>query len=116
MLFLILLALFIYAYFIEPNTLKIENRKFSLDCLQDRDLVGKKFVQISDLHFTRKTPDDWLDKIYSAISGQSPALVFITGDFVSEKEGTEKAIKLIGKISKKFPVFPFFGAARNYRN
>lgn len=109
MLLLTLFALLAYAYFIEPNTLRIENRNFNLDCLRPGELAGKKFVQISDLHFTRKTKDAWLNKIYGAISSQNPTLVFITGDFVSEKEGTEKAVKLVEKISKNFPVYAVFG-------
>lgn len=96
-----------YAYFIEPNTLKIENQTIKLDCLKS-DLPDK-FVQISDLHFTRETKETRITQIYEAIKSQNPAAVFVTGDLVSDDTGMEKAAELIGKISANYKTFVIFG-------
>ncbi|MDP3057012.1 MAG: metallophosphoesterase [bacterium] len=106
--FLILfIALLGYAYFIEPNTLKIENQTIKLNCLK-KDLPDR-FVQISDLHFTRETKETRISQIYEAIKSQNPAAVFVTGDLVSDDTGMEKAVELIGKISASYKTFVIFG-------
>lgn len=97
-----------YAYFIEPNDIRIENQKFFLECLKfDHD--DKRLVQISDLHFTEKTGEDKINKIYDAVETARPYAVFITGDLVSNEQGIGPAVDLVGKISKKYPVYVVFG-------
>lgn len=100
-------ALLGYAFFIEPNTLKTEHRAFKLDCLKQD--ISEKFVQISDLHFTGQTKDDRIDQIYDAIKNINPKAIFMTGDYVSEKEGLAAAEKLVRKISENFSVYVVFG-------
>ncbi len=100
-------AIFGYAYFIEPNTLKTENQTIKLNCLK-KDLPDK-FVQISDLHFTHETKETRISQIYEAIKSQNPAAVFVTGDLVSDDTGMEKAAELAEKISQDFPLFIIFG-------
>lgn len=105
--FILIVALFGYAYFIEPNSLIIKNETIKLDCLKSD--LNDKFVQISDLHFTAETKEARINQIYEAIKSQDPAAVFITGDLVSDDTGTEKAAKLIGKISASYKTFVIFG-------
>lgn len=106
--FTILFAVLLgYVYFIEPNTLKIENQKIKLSCLK-KDLPDR-FVQISDLHFTRETKETRINQIYEATRSQNPAAVFVTGDMVSDDTGMEKAAELIGKISAIYKTFVVFG-------
>lgn len=100
-------ALLGYGYFIEPNSLEIENQTIKLDCLK-KDLPDK-FVQISDLHFTAETKEARINQIYEAVKSQNPAAVFITGDLVSDDTGTEKAAELIGKIAANYQTFVIFG-------
>lgn len=100
-------ALLGYAYFIEPNSLEIENQTIRLDCLK-KDLPDK-FVQISDLHFTAETKEARISQIYEAIKTQNPAAVFIIGDLVSDDTGMEKAAELIGKIAANYQTFVIFG-------
>lgn len=96
-----------YAYFIEPNSLKVENQTFKLKCLKEN--LPEKFVQISDLHFTGQTKDGRIDQIYEAIKNINPSAVFMTGDYVSNKEGLEAVKKLVEKIAAKYPVYAVLG-------
>lgn len=97
-----------YAYFIEPNSLKTKKQVFKLDCLGS-DISSHKFVQISDLHFTEKTNEARINKIYQAVKKLNPEIVFITGDFVSNESGIGPATELVGKLAKDFPVYAVFG-------
>ncbi len=100
-------ALLGYAYYIEPNSLKIENQTVALNCLQ-ADLPDK-FVQISDLHFTSETKETRIGQIYETIKSQNPAAVFITGDLAGDKTGMEKVASLVEKISADYRTFVIFG-------
>lgn len=99
--------LFIYAYFIEPNSLAVKNQEIKLDCLKN-DLPDK-FVQISDLHFTDKTKEARINQIYEVIKSQNPAAVFLTGDLVTDETGADKAVQLAGRIVKDYPLYVIFG-------
>ncbi len=100
-------AIFGYAYFIEPNSLKTEYQTVKLSCLTED--LSDKFIQISDLHFTDKTKESRIDQISKAIKSQSPAAVFLTGDLVTDETGVEKAAELAEKISKDYPLYIIFG-------
>lgn len=109
---IILIFLFLapigYSYLIEPNALTIEERVFKLDCLEE-DISGQKIIQISDLHFTGKTSENRIERIFRAVENLKPAAVFITGDFISEEAGIGPAVKLMGKISDGAPIYAVFG-------
>lgn len=107
-LIIVLAVLIGYAYFIEPNLLKTKKQVFKLDCLGS-DISSHKFVQISDLHFTEKTNEARINKIYQAVKKLNPEIVFITGDFVSKEIGIKPATNLVGKLTKDFPVYAVFG-------
>lgn len=96
-----------YAYYIEPNSLKIENQVIALNCLKTG--LPDKFVQISDLHFTAKTKEARISQICEAIKSQNPAAVFITGDLISNETGTKKVADLVEKISADYQTFVIFG-------
>lgn len=110
LLFIGLLIVFLgYSYAIEPNRLKIKSRSFKLDCLTENGLGNDKFVQISDLHFTGRTRESKIDQIYGAIKNINPKAVFITGDFISDRDGVEPAVKLVKKITETSKVYAVFG-------
>ncbi len=96
-----------YAFFVEPNTLTIEKRAIKLDCLKSD--WPEKLAQISDLHFNGQTNDEKISRIYKEIKKINPAAVFITGDFISNKEGIEPAAKLARKIAENSKVYAVFG-------
>lgn len=105
---ILLFALITYSYLIESNILKTKNLILKLDCLKS-DLSNKKIVQISDLHFTTRTSEKKINKIYESIKAINPSMVFITGDFISEKNGIKPTIRLVKKISVNYPVYIVFG-------
>lgn len=102
------LIVFSYAYYIEPNLLFAEQKTIQLDCLKS-DISGKKLVQISDLHFTKDTDASKVNNIYKKISDQNPLVVFITGDFISDKTGIDRSIELVKKIAEKYPTYIVLG-------
>ncbi|MEF3245427.1 MAG: metallophosphoesterase [Caldisericaceae bacterium] len=85
----VIFALLIYGVFIERNQLAITRLNFSKE-------NSIKFVQISDLHFTREGKRE--KKILKIISNEHPDLVFITGDVVNFRKKFE-AKKFFKKIS-----------------
>lgn len=97
-----------YSYFIEPNTISVESLELDLDCAQN---AGKedRFVQISDLHFTDETRTEKITEILNSVNLQKPSAVFITGDLISEKNGIDAALELVGKLSGKYPTYVVFG-------
>ncbi|MCK5413355.1 MAG: metallophosphoesterase [Candidatus Pacebacteria bacterium] len=100
--------LFSYAYFIEPNMLKVEHQTIKLNCLKS-DISNQNFIQISDLHYTENTSIEEIYRLESEIKNQNPVAVFITGDLISDKDGIDSAIHLVEKLSNDFPIFVIFG-------
>ena len=66
----------IWAFFIEPNLLKIKNYKISCSELQ-----GIKIVYASDFHIAPEHKKR-LQKIIKEINNQNPDLVLLGGDYV----------------------------------
>ncbi len=97
-----------YSFFIEPNSLVVEDQTISLSCIK-ADLGKNRFVQISDLHFTRDTSEKRIDQVFNETKRLDPSAVFITGDLVSDENGMEKAADLVRKISIGYPVYIVFG-------
>ena len=97
-----------YAYFIEPNRITTEHLDLELGCTSNSD-DNFKFVQISDLHFTKETSENKISDIYNKIRINLPSAVFVTGDLISDKSGMEKAAELIEKISSEYPTYIVFG-------
>lgn len=107
--FLILLLLFCYGYFIEPNILKTENIILRTNKMRGENPPAIKFVQLSDLHFSAGTPAARINRIHETIKNLEPALIFITGDIVGEQNGMETAAGLVKKLSADYPVYAIFG-------
>ncbi|MFH0739939.1 MAG: metallophosphoesterase [bacterium] len=96
-----------YSYFIEPNIIEVENQVFDLNCLS-QNINNEKIVQISDLHFTDKTPQARAERIFQEIEKIQPAYIFITGDLVSNKGGKELMVgftKQLSAIAKTYIIF-----------
>jgi len=106
--FFILCALFVYSYFIEPNSFVIKKPSFELECLRGTAL-HIKFAHISDLHFTSKTPKERIRQIYNEIKKTDSSVVFITGDLISDKSGIVSTVKFVNNISKEYSVYVVFG-------
>jgi len=97
-----------YAYFIEPNYIKDKFLNIDSDCLTSTS-PSRSFIQISDLHFTQETNDRQISDINDKINAHNPSSVFITGDLIADKNGIEKAVKLVKMITKRYPAYIVFG-------
>lgn len=98
----------IWAFFIEPNLLKIKNYKISCSELQ-----GIKIVYASDFHIAPGHKKR-LQKIIEEINNQNPDLVLLGGDYVKgHKAKSSMPIKDIAeelkKIKSKYGTFGIMG-------
>ena len=77
----ILLIIFLYARYVEPNRLIIKSQDLYLPNFNP-DLNGIKLAIVSDLHIgTKHVPIEKVKKIGELISNQTPDAVLILGDF-----------------------------------
>jgi predicted MPP superfamily phosphohydrolase len=74
-----------YAWRIEPHWVDFAERRLPIAGLP-RDLEGQRLVQLSDLHVGPEVDDDFLVETFRRITALRPAIVAITGDFVSYRE------------------------------
>lgn len=105
---LFVLALLSYAYFIEPNSIKIERQDLDLDCIENKK-TDYNFVQISDLHFTGETEEKTLLKISKLVAEQKPSAIFLTGDLIANESGASNAVKFSSMLTTDFPLYIVFG-------
>lgn len=96
-LILIVLILFIWSFFIEPNILTVKNIK-----IKEPSLKGLKVVFASDFHI--KSYEMFrLKKIVRTINSQNADIIILGGDYVNgHKKGSSMPIK---DISKEFSNF-----------
>lgn len=106
--FSILILLFSYSYFIEPNILTIKKINLRAENFAE-NITPIKMVQLSDLHFGAGTSLTKINKIYETAKNLEPNLIFITGDIVGDKKGAEAAAVLVKKLSADCPVYMVFG-------
>lgn len=109
------IASFIDAYWIEPNWLKTE-RVVIHDPELAEVLEGIKVVQISDIHLQGGIGNLERDLI-AQVNALKPDLLFVTGDFFSDKKKLELAVEVTG-LSELIQSFKtttgIFGVPGNY--
>lgn len=88
----------IYANRIEPHRVITVHRDLPIGKLPN-DLDGKVLVQISDLHIG-PTDDDYLRSCFRIVEGLNPAMIIITGDFMTclDTEEVEHVGRLISEL------------------
>ena len=109
------IAAFIDAYWIEPNWLQIE-KVFIHDAELAQVLEGVKVVQISDIHLQGGIGYREMDLI-AQVNALKPDLLFITGDFFSDKQKDELAVEVIAlaELIRSFKTTAgIFGVTGNY--
>ncbi|MCL5995903.1 MAG: metallophosphoesterase, partial [Chloroflexi bacterium] len=74
-----------YAVGIEPHWVEIVNRDLPIARLPQA-LLGKRLVQISDLHVGSRVPDDYLIHCLDLVRALAPDILVMTGDFVSYQD------------------------------
>ena len=75
----------LYTWRIEPHWLEIVRRPLPIAGLP-KTLVGKRVVQISDLHIGPQVDDDYLINTFDRVRQIAPEIVVYTGDFISRKD------------------------------
>ncbi len=75
----------LYTWRIEPHWLEIVRRPLPIAGLPET-LVGKRLVQISDLHIGPQVDDDYLINTFDRVRQIAPEIVVYTGDFISRKD------------------------------
>lgn len=107
-LLIVVLILFIWSFFIEPNMLKVTEYN-----LQDRDLKGLKLVFAGDLHI-KPNQENRLVEIIDKINAQNPDIILFAGDFAAghKKDSTipfsiyEKHLK---RLNTKYGAYSVIG-------
>ena len=91
----------VYAFGIEPRWVSVEHHDLPIPDLPD-DLVGKRAVQISDLHVGTQVGESYLRRQFDYVDSLQPDFVFFTGDYVdnSTQWHVEKGIKLLTHFSR----------------
>lgn len=105
---IIILALALYSYFIEPNRLEI-NRYV----VENSGINGVKIVLASDFHI-KPYGQKRLDKIIELINKEEPDIVISTGDYVCghTKHSTmpiEDIAKNLGRVQTKYGFYTSLG-------
>lgn len=81
-------AAFLYTWRIEPHWVELVERELSVVNLP-RALEGKTLVQLSDLHIGRLVDDDYLRRCFESVAALEPAIVVVTGDWMSCESAEE---------------------------
>ena len=102
------LFLLLWAYFVEPNFLKIKSYQ-----IKNSQLAGLKVVFAGDFHVSPKQTD-FLKKTVYKINQQNPDIVFLGGDFVkghrkSSSLPPEQIADELGNIRSKYGVYAVLG-------
>jgi len=71
-----------YAHYIEPFWAAVEPVQMDILDLPDA-WVGRRIIQLSDLHFSRSVPADYLHAQVRRCNDLAPDLVVLTGDYVT---------------------------------
>src|SRR5438309_1389929 len=66
-------------FFIEPHWLEIVERDLPIRNLPT-DWVGKRLVQISDIHVGHKVSDEYVIRSFQRVAEYQPEIVVVTGD------------------------------------
>lgn len=77
-----------YAWRVEPHWVSITRLDMPFRGL-DRDLVGKRIVQISDLHVGPIVDGDYLRGVLRRLPELEPDYLVITGDFLTSNHGEQ---------------------------
>lgn len=80
--FLLGIAIFIYAWRIEPRWVEWNTIDMPIKNLP-QNLIDKKLVQISDIHIGEHVNDDFIIDEFQKINNVNPDIVAYTGDFIS---------------------------------
>lgn len=84
----------LYTWRIEPHWLEIVERPLPIVGLPEA-LVGKRVVQLSDLHIGPQVDDHYLINTFERVRRMAPEIVVYTGDFISRKDQVDDQAKRV---------------------
>ena len=83
-----------YAYFIEPDRLVIREETLSIPNWS-ANLNGFKIVAVSDIHGgSNNVTESKLRELVSLANAQTPDLIVLLGDYISEQRGNKKELRM----------------------
>ncbi|MBI1313293.1 phosphoesterase [bacterium] len=89
-----------YAFGFEPHWVEIVHQKMSLLNLSS-DLVGRRLVQISDLHIGPIVADHHLWSAFRTIETLEPDILVITGDLMHFRDSSQ--LDQVGRVLQSLP-------------
>ena len=103
----------LYAWRIEPHWVQITQRQMPLRNLSP-SLVGKRIVQLSDLHIGPVVDNDYLRKVMRGVEALEPDYLVLTGDFMTSVK--DEQIKLVVSTLNELPLqkMPTVGILGNH--
>ena len=103
------LAAFTYGAAVERHLLTYERLTIRLPNLGS-GLVGKRIVQISDLHLRPVTEPEMIEKTVRAVNAMSPDIIVITGDFITERgDSAEELGEILSRLKAPHGVYGVLG-------
>lgn len=94
-----------YTWLVEPHWLKIVERDLAVAGLPP-SLVGKRLVQISDIHAGPRVDNEYLVDAFKQAAALRPDIVVFTGDFISVVYDRPAGATDVGKLREVLPHFP----------
>jgi predicted MPP superfamily phosphohydrolase len=91
----------LYTWRVEPHWIEVVRRDLPIANLPD-GLDGQTLVQISDLHAGPRVDDGYLRDAFTIVNGLDPAIVVITGDFMT-CSGGEQIDRVLGLLESLRP-------------
>jgi predicted MPP superfamily phosphohydrolase len=87
-----------YARWVEPHWVEVVERTMALENLPE-SLVGKRLVQVSDLHAGPLVPDDYLRGAMRRVARLEPDYLVVTGDLMTCRldEQVARAASIVGE-------------------
>jgi uncharacterized protein len=93
----------------EPYRLTIEHHQIYLRRLP-RALDGFRIVQLSDIHHSRFTSREIIERAVRTASGLQPDIIALTGDYISkDRQYAAPCAELLGRLRARHGVFAVLG-------
>jgi predicted MPP superfamily phosphohydrolase len=89
----------LYSWRVEPHWVEVVRRDLPVAHLPAA-LEGQTLVQLSDLHVGPEVDDDYLLDCFRLVAELDPALLVLTGDFMTCRRGeqVEHALRVVGRL------------------
>jgi predicted MPP superfamily phosphohydrolase len=104
---------FLYTWRVEPHWVEIVRRPLPIAGLPDA-LVGKRLVQLSDLHVGPVVDQNYLLRSAERVAAMEPDMLVVTGDFMTCRfdEQVSRALEVVAALPK--PPLGRFGVLGNH--